>query len=124
MVRRPIRVMGWCSGNGDNTESRYIQLGVSFFENENVMKLTGNEFKIYTLMVKVAGPNREFSLPRSIYGRYCTPSTFNDVLKSLIKKGFIELVYSGKCTREPSRYRFTFSWKTTGAKDARGMAII
>jgi hypothetical protein len=42
-------------GNGDNAESRYIQLGVSFFEDENVMKLTGSEFKLYALMVKAAG---------------------------------------------------------------------
>lgn len=100
----------------DNSENRYIQLGVSLFENENVMNLTGNEFKIYALMVKVAGPNREFSLPRSVYGRYCSPSTFDDVKKSLIKKGFIEMVYSGKSTREPSRYRFTFGWKGAGER--------
>lgn len=117
-------LLGWCSGNRDNSDVRFIQLGVSFFENEHVMQLTGNEFKIYVLMIKVAGPNREFSLPRAVYGQYCAPNTFHDALKSLIKKGFIELVYSGRCTREPSRYRFTFDWKTAGAKNATGMAIL
>jgi hypothetical protein len=75
------------------------------------MNLTGSEFKLYVLMLKVAGMNREFTLPRGTYEGYLAPGTFDTAKKGLIKKGFIEMVYSGKATREPSCYRFTFGWK-------------
>jgi hypothetical protein len=109
-------LLGWCSGNQDNAETRYIQLGVSFFENENVKHLTASEFLLYLLMIKAAGPRREFELPRSAYKNYLAPATFDRAKDGLTKKGFIEVLYSGKATREASRYRFTFTWKETSEK--------
>jgi hypothetical protein len=109
--RQKKPLLGWCSGNKDNTEDRFIQIGISLFEHPNVISLKASELKLYFLMVKVAGQRREFTLPRSEYAPYFAPATFHDARNGLIKKEFIELVYSGKSTREPSKYRFAFGWK-------------
>lgn len=108
---KSLPLLGWCSANSDNRDNRFIQLGVSFFESEAVQNLTNSEFKLYILMVKIASTSREFSFPRSLYINYMAPATFQNAKDGLIKKGFIETVFSGKNTRENSRYRFSFVWK-------------
>ena len=107
--KRPL--LGWCSANKDSYEDRFIQIGVSLFEHPSVKHLKASEFKLYLLMVKAAGQSREFTFPRSQYVSYFSPATFHDARDGLIKQGFIEVVYSGKTTREPSKYRFAFGWK-------------
>jgi hypothetical protein len=90
-----------------------MQIGVSLIEHPAVKRLKASEFKLYLLMIKAAGQSREFILPRSQYAPYFTPATFHDAKNGLIEQGFIEVVYSGKTTREPSKYRFAFGWKDT-----------
>lgn len=109
--KRPL--LGWCSANRDGYEDRFVQIGVSLFEHPNVMRLKASEIKLYLLMIKVAGQSREFTFPRSQYSPYFSPATFHNAKDGLIKQGFIEVVYSGQTTREPSKYKFSFGWKDT-----------
>ena len=111
--RQKKPLLGWCSGNKDNMEDRFIQIGVSFIEHPAVISLSASEFKLLLLMIKAAGRDRDFKLPRSEYSNYFAPATFHNAKQGLIKGGFIEEIYSGKTTREASKYRFVFGWKDT-----------
>lgn len=104
--------MGWCSATPDGKDKRFSQVGVSFFEHPAVLGMTPSEFKLYMYAIKEAGQSREFELPRTVYKKMMSPSTFHNAMRGLVRKGFIEITLKGKTTRENNRYRFVFDWKT------------
>jgi DNA-binding MarR family transcriptional regulator len=66
----------------------------------------------YLFMALDAGGHSEFTFPLSSAKKYgISESSFNRHVKELIQKNFIVLVYSGRTTREPNKYRFTYGWK-------------
>lgn len=66
----------------------------------------------YLCMALDAGEHSGYTFPLSAAKKYgLSESSFNRYVKELIQKNFIALVSSGRTTREPNQYKFTFGWK-------------
>ena len=67
---------------------------------------------LYICMAMEGFFSREFTFPKSTMANYgFSRSTAMKSIDELIEAGFIRKVYSGKVTREPSKYEFVFDWK-------------
>ena len=67
---------------------------------------------LYICMAMEGFFSREFTFPKSAMTKYgFSRSTAMKSIDELIEAGFIRKVYSGKVTREPSKYEFVFDWK-------------
>ena len=107
----------WASAAPDGTEKAYVQLGLSLLTDVRYQELTGGAKHLYTCMLSEARGKREFIFPRATGERYGIPaSSLTRQVAELKEAGFIEVVYSGKITREPSCYRFSFEWKNRPPK--------
>lgn len=66
----------------------------------------------YLAMALEAGGRAGFIFPLSAAKKYgISESSFSRHLKELMQKEFIALESSGRVTREPNKYRFSFGWK-------------
>ncbi len=109
------QILPWLSEKPDNSEGRFIQVGNSLLLSERFGKLSASAQRLYLCSAMEAGGRREFTFPAATMKKYHFPrSTAQAALNELTQHGFIELISSGKITREPNLYRFSFQWK--GAK--------
>lgn len=108
-------VPGWLSANLDNCEPHgFIRLGESLLKSPIFQALSPSEKIVYLCCCVEAGKERRFYFPRQtaqkVFG--LSWSTVHPALKSLQEKGFVKMVYSGRLTREPNLYEFSFAWKS------------
>ena len=67
----------------------------------------------YLAMGLEAGGHSGFIFPLGAARKYgISESSFNRYVKELAQKKFIALVSSGRTTREPNQYKFSFDWKS------------
>ena len=103
----------WQSANTDSREKIYVQIGKSLFESKAFHDLSKSARLTYLCMVSAAGFDEVFNFPQaSMVKRFdlCPRSVRRDI-DELVKAGFITK-QSGKVTREPNIYRFSYEWKT------------
>lgn len=97
---------------GEPEDSRYIRVGTSLYTHPAFTNLKPSTRFIYHLMIDKAAGKREFPFPRAYYReRGLSESTVRRAIAELKEAGFIELIFSGKLTRQQNQYRFIWNWK-------------
>lgn len=119
MSRRPRSITasktlpGWATATTDGKEKAFIQVGLSMLTDKRFQSLSGGARCTYLCMVSEAKGKRDFVFPRATaekkYG--IPPTSLKRHVKDLCDNGFVELSSSGRATREPNFYRFSFEWK-------------
>lgn len=105
-------ILSHLSARSDCQEVKFIQVGASFFEDENVCSLKPQTKWVYLCMAIVAGRDTEFSFSRGDGMKYGIPSrTLCTAVNELLEKGFLIRVESGKFTRTKNKFRFIYNWK-------------
>ena len=105
-------VKPWLSANLDSKERRYIQIGNSILLSKQFQALRPTAQILYFCMALESGLHRDFIFPQKTMTKYgLNRSTAVKGIEELIETGFIRKVYSGKATREPSKYEFINEWK-------------
>ena len=108
---------GWATGTLDGKmesgkQEPYTRIGVTLLKHSAFIDLNPCAKLLYSLMTLECGGNREFTFPLHTAAQYgINAKTLRRSVKELAEAGFIEIVQSGKITREPNRYRFIFDWK-------------
>lgn len=117
-ARRELRP--WQSANTDNREKIYVQVGLSLYESTAFHDLSKSARLTYLCMVSAAGFDEVFNFPQAgMVKRFgLSPRSVRRDIDELVKAGFITK-QSGKVTREPNIYRFSYEWKTK-AQPSRG----
>lgn len=106
------KILPWLSAKANNSEGRFLQLGNSLLLSKEFQGLSAGTQMTYLFMALDAGGRSDFTFPLSSAKKYgISESSFNRHIKELIQKNFIALVSSGRTTREPNKYRFTYGWK-------------
>ena len=104
----------WCSGAINNREKAFTQIGQLLLQSPAFCNLTPTAKILYICMTLVSYGHVEFNFTKSTAEKYgISRSSLLRGVEALNSAGFIEIVYSGKVTREPSRYRFSTRWKET-----------
>ncbi len=110
--KNPKPLSPWLSKIPDCRDKRFIQIGNSFLLSKEAQKLSTGARCLYFDMAMEAGGRINFKFPQSAAFKYgISKTSFDRYLKELIKRKFIEIVSSGKTTREPNNYKFSMSWK-------------
>lgn len=105
-------ILPWLSAKVDNREGRFLQIGNSLLLSKKFQELSSGAQMVYLAMALEAGGHPGFIFPLGAARKYgVSESSFSRYVKELIQKEFITLVASGRTTREPNQYKFTFGWK-------------
>ena len=105
-------ILPWVSAKADNKEKKFLQIGVTLFENEAFQSLTPPQKIVYLAMCLDAGGSREFTFSKERFSHFgIPPSTARDAIEVLIQKGFITREFSGKLAHTKSLFRFSLDWK-------------
>lgn len=111
---RNVEIKPWLSGNSDNREGRFIQVGNSFLLNQSVQKLSAGARCLYLCMAMESGGGRDVTFPRKSAKKYgIAESSFDRYTKELCENGFLTRIISESRDRcVPAEYRFCMEWKT------------
>lgn len=100
------------SFQGRKAIDTHIRLTKDMMLNKNFLSLSYSAFKIYAYMTLWAAGRDEveyaWSNAKKILG---SSSTFDKAKKELIEKGFIKIIRTSKCSREPNKYKFISDWQ-------------
>ena len=99
------------STNKSGVESKYARLTRSLMDSPAVQTLSHPAYRAYIEMRMVALWERDFELPRHVYGKYMAPATFVKAVKELEAHGLIECTEHNQNRRENNRYRFIDGWQ-------------
>ena len=87
-------------------------VGNSFLLSESVHDLPASTQVLYLAMCMEAAGRRSFTFPEASMKKYgLAPMTAKRGIQALIDAGFISKTVSGKNTRTPNEYEFSFRWK-------------
>ena len=113
MSRKRPKIEGWlCYENDNPVGQTYIRLTSDLMRNEKFKSMGLLAQMIYLHMCLTAAGKRDFIFPYEAYKDICSKGGFAKAEVELIQKGFIEKVESGRFTRTPNKYRFSFRWKS------------
>lgn len=111
-IAQNVAISPWLSAKKDCREGRFLQVGNSLLLSEEFQTLKDSAKFLYFCMALECGGRPEFEFPLSTAKKYGIPgTTFRRVIQDLINGHFIEVISSGKTTREPNDYRFISEWK-------------
>lgn len=115
--KKGYKLSYWCTCADNCEENLFAQIGVSLLQHPSFLGLQASAQHTYICMVIEAKGKPEFEFPRNIAKKYgIAGRTLVDNVKRLRELGFIEVIASGKSTREPSQYRFSIAWKSVPEK--------
>ena len=110
--KRHAEIKPWLSARPDCKEGRFIQVGNSLLLSKEFSRLSQGARCTYLCMCMESGGRRAFIFPKSAAKKYGIPHrTLLRHVEELVGKGFLEKTLSGKCTREPNRFQFSFRWR-------------
>lgn len=109
------QILPWLSAKPNCREGRFLQIGNSLLLSKAFQDLSAGAQMTYLAMALESGGHSGFVFPLGAARKYgLSESSFSRYVKELTQKGFISLVYSGRVTREPNKYRFSLEWKSAG----------
>lgn len=107
-----IPIVPWLSAKPNCKDGRFIQIGNSLLLSKAFQQLTAGAQLAYLCMSMESGGKMDFQFPKSALRKYGLSETSGArYIKELIAAGFIEIAESGRTTRTPNRYCFSFQWK-------------
>lgn len=95
----------WLTASSDCREKRFVQIGNTLLFDKKFTSLSVGARYLYILAANEAAGSRDFQFPALKMKALG--------IKELIDAGFVELVRSGRNTRTPNDYRFSFYWLGT-----------
>lgn len=109
--KKDYKISSWLSARADCKEERFIQVGDSLMFSPKFQELSQGARLLYFAMAMESAGKIEFKFPLSkAKGHGFKEMSFRRHISELEEHGFIT-VTSGKNTREPNVYRFSFEWK-------------
>ena len=113
MSKKRPKIEGWlCYKNDSPTGQTYIRLTSDLMNCDRFLNLNPLTQIIYLQMCLAAVGKIEFIFPHAKYRKLCSKGGFAKAEAELISNGFIEKLESGRFTRTPNKYRFSFRWKS------------
>lgn len=110
----------WLSARADNKEKRFIQVGDSLLFSKAYQSLSSGAVRLYFAMAMEASGKIEFQFPLSVAKKHgFSQASFRRYITELEKSKFIT-INSGRTTREPNIYRFSFLWKLDNDENKNG----
>lgn len=106
----PFRI--WESANENGEEGRFARVSNSLMLHHATKNLTPLAFRVYVYMILEAGGQRDFEFPRVKWRGFISNGGFQKAKNELCEKGYIEVIFCGKITKEPNVYRFSSKWWT------------
>ena len=101
----------WLTASSDCREKRFVQIGNTLLFDK---KFTSLSVGARYLAANEAAGSRDFQFPAlKMKALGIKERTARKYIKELIDAGFVELVRSGRNTRTPNDYRFSFYWLGT-----------
>lgn len=96
-------------------------MGMSFLQNQDVQKLTGNAFRLYLAMVMEAGKDTVFTFPHRVAKKYGIPkSSFERGWAELVNAGMIRLLGEEPLPQfEINTYKLSLSWKLKNGNNSK-----
>ena len=111
-IAQNCNIRPWASASPDCREKIFTMIGNSLLLSEAFQALTPGARQLYICMTVCSAGKRDFLFPAATAKRYgFAEKSFRRYLKELCGAGFIELVSSGRLTREPNQYSFCLDWK-------------
>ena len=95
----------WLTASSDCREKRFVQIGNTLLFDKKFASLSVGARYLYILAANEAAGSRDFQFPALKMKALG--------ITELIDAGFVELVRSGRNTRTPNDYRFSFYWLGT-----------
>ena len=90
--------------------TKLVQLYHSQITHKNFLELSPIAKVIYIYMLDYSNGSITTEFPNSIYLNITTKPTFLKAIEELSKKGFIEVIESGRFTRTKNIYKFISKW--------------
>lgn len=110
------QILPWLSKNADCKEGRFLQIGNSICLSKEFQSLSSGAQITYIFMALEAGTSRKFIFTHTTAKKYGIASrSFDRYMKELVENRFITLS-SGKNTRTPNEFEFSFAWKFDDAQ--------
>ena len=104
----------WLTASSDCREKRFVQIGNTLLFDKKFASLSVGARYLYILAANEAAGSRDFQFPAlKMKALGIKERTARKYIKELIDDGFVELVRSGRNTRTPNDYRFSFYWLGT-----------
>lgn len=115
MSKRKGKIPIWLHNpqNDKSKNPKFIRVYHDLLLNKNFLSLKKSSKLVYFYMLDYSVGNREFEFPYSIYSKITARQTFQESIKELTEKGFIEVIEYGKNTRTPNKYQFSSKWYST-----------
>lgn len=110
--KRKTKFKIWESAKANCDDGRFMRMSNSLMLHPTTMSLSGSAYKVLGYMILESAGKRVFEFPRKKWRNFMSNSTFQSAKNELIKKGYIELLESGRITKTPNLYRFSSGWKT------------
>ena len=113
MSRKRKTIEGWlCYKNENPVGQTFIRLTNDLIKSPKFLGLKPLSQLLYIHMCMAAAGKIDFIFPYEAYKDVCSKGGFAKAETELMQKGFIEKVESGRFTRTPNKYRFSFKWKS------------
>ena len=104
----------WLTASSDCREKRFVQIGNTLLFDKKFTSLSVGARYLYILAANEAAGSRDFQFPAlKMKALGIKERTARKYIKELIDAGFVELVRSGRNTRTPNDYCFSFHWLGT-----------
>lgn len=105
------QILPWLSKRADCKEGRFLQIGNSICLSKEFQSLYSGAQITYIFMALEAGTSRKFIFTHTTAKKYGIASrSFDRYTKELVEKNFLTMS-SGKNTRTPNEFEFSFAWK-------------
>ena len=101
----------WETMEASGCEKKYTRMGVTQVRSEAFLALLPSAVSVYLQMKIEAGGKPIFKMPHRVYTRFISNSAFQNALKDLETKGFVEIIEKNKNRRKPNVYRFSTAWR-------------
>ena len=110
---RNVEIKPWLSGNLNNREGRFIQVGNSLLLSHSFQDLSAGARHLYLCLCMESGGNSHVTFPRNSAKKYGIPITsFDRYRAELVERGFIERVLTPDRERwAKAEFRFILNWK-------------
>lgn len=105
------QILPWLSGNQNNREKRFLQIGNTLLFDEKYKTLRPAARQLYVCMAMEACGKSQFEFPHRAAKKYGFSGTsFDNYARELQQAGFIEKIKQEE-QFAVARYQFTFAWK-------------
>lgn len=113
MKRNKYKIPIWKYNYKSDTPTsnpKFIQLYHSQITHKNFLNLSNSAKVVYMYMIDYSNGKMETTFPNKIYSIITSKPTFFKSIKELSKKGFLEVIESGRFNHKENKYKFLCDW--------------